>query len=257
MKKINWIIFVVIYLMITNLANAQNEIATDVQKESRQIAIAVAEPSYSILNESTAQILNNRLNQAIALNGLGSVSKSAKFLLVPSVTLISKDVTTNIPQQFVVEVEVVFFIVDNSRKTVLQQEAITVKGIGTTEAKAMNKAISSIQARNSRLKNLIVKGKEKIVAYYEDQCETLMKSIQSYIDRKMYFEAYFELNAVPHLNNNTSCYDRSLELLKQLDEQEKQEAEAKMESQTNDVDWVTNGTPDDQETPQPTENQEE
>lgn len=256
MKKINRIFIVVLYMMMMNFITAQNDITTNVQKEVNGIAIAVAMPDQSILNESCSQILENRLNQAISLNGLGSVSKSAKFLLVPSVTIISKELTTDIPQLFVVTIEVVIFLVDNSRKIIMQQGAITLRGISSNESKAFQKAVSSLQARNPNLKNLIVRGKEKIVAYYDNQCDILMKSIQSYIDRKMYFEAYFELNAVPHLNNNISCYEKSLELLNQLNEQEKQEAEAKMASENPNVDWVTDDTPDQQET-QPTSEDEE
>ncbi|MDD4848608.1 MAG: hypothetical protein PHR53_07595 [Bacteroidales bacterium] len=241
MKTIKNTLIVLLCVCYASFSHAQTT-AAEQSPESKRISIAVVLPSAMPVNDNDADILFNRLTQSIALNGLSSLSHSAKFVMVPSITVLSKEVTTQVPQQFVVELELTLFLVDMSNKNILQQSSMTLKGIGPTETKAVNKAITTLQARSPQLKKFIVQGKEKIVAYYEDQCEILMKSIQSFIDRKMFFEAYFELIAVPHLNNNVGCYEQSLLLLQQIEEAQQQEAQNKMNNEKSDVDWVENNT---------------
>ncbi|HPH57359.1 MAG TPA: hypothetical protein PLC41_04915, partial [Bacteroidales bacterium] len=154
------------------------------------------------------------------------------------VTLLSKDVTTTIPQQFVVEMEVFLFIVDVTQKTILQQESIVIKGIAENESKAVLKAVSSLQARNPSLKNLIVRGKDKIVAYYNTECDVLLKKAESLIARKMYYDAVVELESVPLLNNNVSCFEKSLQMLEQIDQSIRLEAKDKMEQGEHNLDWL-------------------
>ncbi|MDD2617659.1 MAG: hypothetical protein PHT87_02555 [Bacteroidales bacterium] len=205
-------------------------------KEASRIAIKVEMPQNIDLKTDASNILFNRLNQAVALNGLGA--SSGKFLLVPRVTLLSKDVTTTIPQQFVVEMEVFLFIVDVTQKTILQQESIVLKGIAENENKAVLRAISSLQARNPRLKNLIVRGKDKIVAYYSTECDILLKKAESLIARKMYYEAVVELESVPLLNNNVSCFEKSLKMLEEIDQSIRLEAKTKMEQSEHNLEWL-------------------
>lgn len=229
MKKITCLI---LGLMLPLFATFAQEI-----KEASRIAIKVEMPQNLDLRTDASNILFNRLNQAVALNGLGAAS--GKFLLVPRVTLLSKDVTTTIPQQFVVEMEVFLFIVDVSQKTILQQESVTLRGIGPNENKAVLKAISSLQARNPSLKNLIVRGKNKIVAYYDTECDILLKKAESLIAREMYYEAVVELESVPLLNNNVSCFEKSLKMLEEIDQSIRLKAEEQMRQTEHDLDWIS------------------
>ncbi len=228
MKKICTLLLGLILPFMASFAQEINE--------ASRIAIKVEIPQNIDLKTDASNILFNRLNQAVALNGLGA--SSGKFLLVPRVSLLSKDVTTTIPQQFVVEIEVYLFIVDVTQKTILQQESIVLKGIAENENKALLKAVSSLQARNPRLKNLIVRGKDKIVAYYNTECDVLLKKAESLIARNMYYDAVIELESIPLLNNNVSCFEKSLQMLEQIDQSIRLEAKEKMEQSEHNLDWL-------------------
>lgn len=203
---------------------------------SKNIAIKVEMPKNLPVKNDAGNILFNRLNQAVALNGLGATS--GKFLLVPNVTVLSKDVTTSIPQQFIVELEVSMFIVDATQKTILQQESITVKGIAENEGKAILKAISSIQSRNPRIKNLIVRGKEKIANYYNQECDLIIKKVESLINRDLYYDAIVELEAIPQTLENAACYEQALKMLEQIDADVRSKAESQIQTAEYDLDWV-------------------
>lgn len=228
MKKIYTLILVLALPFVMSMAQEIDE--------ASRIAIKVEMPQNIQLKTDAANILFNRLNQAVALNGLGA--SSGKFLLVPRVTMLSKDVTTTIPQQFVVEMEVFLFIVDATQKTILQQESVVIKGIAENENKAVLKAVSSLQARNPKLKNLIVRGKDKIVAYYNTECDLILKKAESLIARNMYCDAIVELEAIPLLNNNLSCFEQSLQMLERIDQSTRLEAKEKMRLSGHQLEWL-------------------
>lgn len=202
----------------------------------RNIAIKVEVPQNLSIKTDATNILFNRLNQAVALNGLGA--SSGKFLLVPRVSVLSKDVTSSIPQQFIVELEISMFIVDASRKTILQQESIVVKGIADNDEKAILKAIGNIQARNPKIKNLIVRGKTKIVEYYDQECDLILKKAESLIQREIYYDAIVELESIPQTLENKECFEKSLKILEGIDGDIRSKAESQIESAEHELDWI-------------------
>jgi len=212
--------------------------AQDKNKNAGRIAIQVEMPKNLSVSNDASLILFNRLTQAVALNGYGSTS--SKFLMVPIVTLISKDITTNIPQQVVVDLELSLFIVDNSTRTILQQESINLKGIAESEQKAILKAISNLKARHPKLKNAIVRGKEKIVAYYETQCDDVIKSARTYLERGMDFEAMQVLMNVPATPETMGCYESAQNMMSDIEYDARVAAEAKAAELPQDVEWLTN-----------------
>ena len=60
-------------------------------------SIRVLPVSTDIIGNNAAEMLYNRLNQAVSLNGMASTDNSNKFLLIPSVTVMSVEPTTTVP----------------------------------------------------------------------------------------------------------------------------------------------------------------
>ncbi|MDR2084706.1 MAG: hypothetical protein LBP67_06905 [Bacteroidales bacterium] len=205
-------------------------------QEASRIAIQVQMPNNLSINNDASLILFNRLTQAVALNGLGAYS--SKFILMPIVTILSKEITTTIPQQVVVDLELSLFIVDNSRQIILQQGSINLKGIDENEQKAILKAITNLKARHPKLKNLIVSGKEKIVNYYDTQCNDIMNTVQSYLDRGMYVEAIIELESVPSAPETMPCYEKAQKMLVNIDNVKRSTAEKKISESEPDLEWI-------------------
>lgn len=227
--------FKIIFCLVL-MTFAFTETKAQQSEAASRIAIQVEMPKNLSINNDASLILFNRLTQAVALNGLGSFS--SKFILVPIVTTLSKDVTTSIPQQVVVDMELSLFIVDNSKQIILQQESITLKGVAESEQKAILKAVTNLKARNPKLKNLIFRGKEKIVNYYDTQCNDIMIAIQSYLDRNMYYEAIFELQAIPSDPETISCYKVAQQALVDIDAATRADIEKKISQSEPNVEWL-------------------
>lgn len=167
MKKIKTLLLAVLVMISGTLLKAQSEMTLE-----QMIPVRVMMPVNKQIKGDALTVLYNRVNQAVTLNGLGSSTNESRFLIVTSVTVLSKNVTTSIPPQFMAEVEIAFYFVDNINKVILSQEMITKKGMDNDENKAVAKAIKSIQARDPKLKKLITIGKTRAVEYYKAIDET-------------------------------------------------------------------------------------
>lgn len=169
MKSIRFLLLAMLLSVTGMLLKAQDEMTFE-----QMIPVRVMMPTNNEIKGDALTVLYNRLNQAVTLNGLGATTNDSRFLLVTSVTVLSKTVTTSIPPQHVAEVEVAVYFVDNVNKVILSQEIINKNGMADNDAAALAKAIKSIQARDHKLKKLITVGKKRAMEYYKaiDQNES-------------------------------------------------------------------------------------
>ena len=167
MGKIKSLLLAMLVLVSGTLLKAQSEMTME-----QMIPVRVMMPVNKEIKGDALTVLYNRVNQAVTLNGLGSSTNESRFLIVTSVTVLSKNATTSIPPQFMAEVEVAFYFVDNINKVILAQEMITKKAMDDNDNKAVAKAIKSIQARDPKLKKLINIGKTRAIEYYKAIEET-------------------------------------------------------------------------------------
>ena len=167
MGKIKSLLLAMLVLVSGALLKAQSEMTME-----QMIPVRVMMPVNKEIKGDALTVLYNRVNQAVTLNGLGSSTNESRFLIVTSVTVLSKNATTSIPPQFMAEVEVAFYFVDNINKVILAQEMITKKAMDDNDNKAVAKAIKSIQARDPKLKKLINIGKTRAIEYYKAIDET-------------------------------------------------------------------------------------
>lgn len=223
MKKIRTLILILAFAVVS-VVNAQ--------------AIRVLPVSSDNISNNAADVLYNRLNQLVTLNGLASTDNSNKFLLVPSVTVLSIEPTATAPVKYMAEVEVSLFLVDNTKKLVMSQETVVKRGVAENESKAVSEAVRSIKSRDPKLKKMIVNGKKKIKDYYDTECETVVKTINAYLECGMVNEALNELNAIPQIDENNGCYDNALNILSKISQEQQNSANSAIENETPDVSWI-------------------
>lgn len=162
MKKLKVLILAMLVMLASLAVNAQDD-----KSSEQNMSVRVLMPVNKNVKDEALTVLNNRLNQAVTLNGMGSSTNENRFLIVSSVTVLSNEATASVPPQYMAEVEVAVFFVDNINKTILSQETITKKGLDSSNDKAVSKAIQQIQARDPKLKKLIKIGKDKALQDYQ------------------------------------------------------------------------------------------
>ena len=223
MKKLRSL-SLLIFVLLSNIVMAQY--------------IRVLPVSTDNIGNNAAEMLHDRLNQAVSLNGMASTDNSNKFLLIPSVTVTSVEPTTTTPVQYVAEIEISLSLVDNSRKLLISQEILTRKGVADNENSAVMESIKSLKGRDPKLKKLIVNAKNEIIEYYNTECEKIIETITAYIEMEMYDEALDELNAIPQTDADLECYKNSIDILNKISVEQQTKSNNIIRNENPDVSWI-------------------
>ena len=85
---------------------------------------------------------------------------------------------------------------------------------------------------------MITVAKDRILDYYNNECETVMQTINTYLEMEMYDEALNELNAIPQIDANLDCYNNSMNILSKISMEQQQSSNNNIRNSTPDVSWV-------------------
>ncbi len=175
-----------------------------------RVAIAAIVPDEAGVQGGSQRMLQNKMMQIASQNGLGATEDRAQFVMVPMITIINKDVTPTAPPQVSLRIEVSLYIVDVMSRTIFNQTSIELRGVGNTEERAYTQALNSINPRHGQFRGFIEKSKEKIIEYYNSQCDALITKAKALAGQKKYEEALFSLLFVPDVSRE--CYDKCMNI---------------------------------------------
>lgn len=206
MKKILLILVAFVFGLNLNAQNSQGK--TD---DLGRIALAAIVPDQAEgIPQSARQLLANKMEQVAVQNGLGAAASNPRFCIVPVVNVLSKEITPTAPPMQALNLDVTFYIVDAASQTIFSQTNIQVKGVGQTEDKAYIQALKNLNVKAGQFKGFVEKGKEKILEYYNSQCDVVLKGAQALAGQKKYEESLFTLLSVPDVCRE--CFDKSMDL---------------------------------------------
>ncbi len=174
-----------------------------------RIAIDAVVPSEAGIKGSAQQMLQNKMMQVATNNGLGSVAGS-QFVMVPMISIISKDVTPTAPPMVALNMDLSLYIIDLDSRAIFSQTTISLKGVGKTDEAAYTQALRNVNPRHGQFRGFIEKGKEKIVEYYNSKCDVILSTAKALAGQKKYEEALFTLMSVPDISRE--CFDMSMNL---------------------------------------------
>lgn len=188
MKKILFVIWIFCCL-------PWNGIGQKILSSKDMVAITPAVPSELALPEYARKALYQKLIQVVTQNGFGSIS--GDLFLTANVIVTDKQVTATVPAQFVVNLEVSFYLLNLQEKVILAEMALPLKGIDKTENKAMSQAINNLNPRNPTVRNFMNQCRTKVIDYYTTRIPALLAKARSLADRTDYTGALAVLAAVP------------------------------------------------------------
>jgi len=214
MKKILFLLLVLFAVQRVSFSQNNQDKLDDLER----IALAAFVPEQADgIPSSARQILLNKMLQISVQNGLGASGENPRFCIVPSLNVISKEISPTAqeisptaPPMVVVNIEVTFFIVDAASKTIFSQTSVLVKGVGTNKNKAYISGIKNINVKAGQFKNFVETGKQKIIEFYNSQCDIILEHAQALSAQKRYEEALFNLLSVPEVCKD--CYGKSMDL---------------------------------------------
>ena len=165
------------------------------------------------MTASAKQVLNTRLGQIITKNGISDVSYNSRFIITPNVSVISKDVVASAPPKIAYNLDVTLYIGDGLNGTLYSSRSFNVKGVGNNETKAYIAAIKQLRANSNEMQSFVSEGKEKIIDFYNTNCEMINKEATSLANQNRYEEA---LNLLVNIPSISSCFDKSQRAIKNM-----------------------------------------
>lgn len=202
MKRITLILFTA---LIPMLGMAQSSLGkTD---DIGRIAIAAIVPNEANIPSGAQQTLQSKMTQIATQNGLGATANS-QFAILPMVSIINQEVTPTAPPMIALHMEITFFIVDAQSQAIFSQTSIIMKGVGKTEDAAYAQGLKNLNPKHGQFRNFIDKGKEKIIEYYNSQCDVIISSAKALEGQKRYEEALATLFSVPDVSRE--CFDKCM-----------------------------------------------
>ncbi|MBO7495665.1 MAG: hypothetical protein J6T98_03860 [Salinivirgaceae bacterium] len=205
MKKILLIIgFGVAFAFV---GNAQNNLGKTDDKGRIALAPVVNDNNMPM---SAKSALESKMRKIGVLNGLAGDGSNPMFSMRATIDVVSKDLTATAPPKHALTLTVNLFIVDNSTGNVFSQTSVDIKGAGQNESKAYMSAIKNLDPKRGQFKSFVDQGKNKILEYYNSQCDLVISKATSLKAQGRDEEAAAVLYSVPTVCKE--CYDRCMEL---------------------------------------------
>lgn len=155
--------------------------------------------------------LNQKLLQMVTKNGFGSIS--GEIILTANPVITNKQMSSTVPQQFIVDVDLSIYVVNFKERIVVNEITIPLKGINRIENKAFIFAINSLNANSPKVRNFMNQTRSKIIDYYSTKIPTIISTAKSMAYRSEDKEAFSLLAKIP---NFVSQYPEVLELMNSI-----------------------------------------
>lgn len=200
----------VMFLLAFHVLSAQNNANTLNDLDRIGIAPYVSEQVEYLPSGARAN-LQSKLGQIINANGLGHSLYNTRFILTPNIQVINKHIVAAAPPRVALDLEVQLYIGDGMEGTKFGSTSVSVKGVGSNENKAYIHAIQQIKPGNSQVNRLIASAKQRILDYYNTQCDFILKEAEVAAMQNNYDQALFILSGIPRINKE--CYLKATELI--------------------------------------------
>lgn len=178
--------------------------------DAGRIALAaVVSDQIEGITPSTQSYLLSKLNRIVSKNGMGSSSYKSRFIITPNIVVLSKDVTTTAPPMQAYTLEVTLYIGDGIEGKLFSSTSSTLKGVGSSETKAYRAALKNIKTSDPSYQKFIDQAKEKIIEYYNTQCDFILKEADMLASKNEFDAAIAKLVGIPEVCKE--CYNKAMD----------------------------------------------
>lgn len=155
---------------------------------------------------SAKKMLINKLGQLVTANGISDNQYNSRFIITPNIVVATKEIMPTAPVKVVLILDITLYIGDGIAGTLYASESFNVKGVGTTETKAYIQALKQLKPKNEAMQSFISKGKEKIIDYYNSNCNQIHKEADVLENSGQVEDALGLMLSIPA---SSSCFDKS------------------------------------------------
>ena len=185
------------------------------QSDASLVSISAVQPDYENIPEEARANLETTMQRIITSCGVAN-SAADRFIMTARMDVITREVNT--AGMIVQRMEMTFVIGDVIDEKIYGTTTINAVGIGTTETKCLIKAFQGIKSNNEKLANLVNTAKDKILAYYTDNCHLVLQDAERMVGMQQYNDALAILVGVPQACEEcyTACQTKAVDVYKLL-----------------------------------------
>jgi len=166
-------------------------------KDTISIKLTPYVPENLDIGATGVKLLVDRLNSGITKVGFGGDGSNPRFIIGPSITLLSKNITSTAPTKYANTYEINFMVVDVVTETIFTSYQTEFKGIGDSPEKAFLSGIRNIKFDNKEFMDFLVSAEEKIFSFFESNCGAILAEANSEAQMRNYDEAFAILKSIP------------------------------------------------------------
>lgn len=159
---------------------------------------------------ASKDMLASKMRQICTLNGLAGEGSNPLFSMKATIDVLSKELTATAPPMHALTMTVNFYIVDNETGNVYSQTSIEIKGAGQNETKAYMAAMRNIDPKRGQFKAFVDQGKNKIIDFYNSQCDFVISKANALKAQGRNQEASQVLYSVPKVCKD--CYEQCMQI---------------------------------------------
>jgi hypothetical protein len=154
--------------------------------------------------------LENKLSQIITANGF-SGDYNQRFILTANISVLTKDITPTAPPQHAYTLAITLYIGDGVSGILFASTSTTAKGVGETETKAYINALKNLKTTSPEYQSFIETGKNKIIAYYNANCDFIIKEAAVLASTHSFEAAIARLASIPTASEE--CYFKAMDAI--------------------------------------------
>lgn len=170
-------------------------LSTSAQDCTMPVTIQLDE-DFAGVPSSALNVLYNSLNRIAADNGF-STEGSTPFVITAHCDVLDKSNLPGPPVKTVYNLGLTLYFADAFTQKKFATAYITLNGIGNGEVKSYTDAFRRINANNAEVKNLIKRGRESMIKYYDTEYHNIIKEAKRLESLQQYEDAIALVLAIP------------------------------------------------------------
>jgi len=176
------------------------------------VVIPYIQDKIAPLPEETRSYLETKLSQIVTKDGIAGAG-FGQFYLISKFALLNKDILPGPPVMISQKISVTLSLFDYFGEKVIASTTLELQATGANENKAYINGIRNLNPDNAKVQEFLKSGKEKMLSYYDNNYNTIIKKAQNLAAMKQYEEALFYLSAVPECSKG---YDATTAVAKSV-----------------------------------------
>jgi len=185
---------VILSLMAMALCLGLSAQDKDIQYIPLRVEVAGVQEDFP---EAAAKQLENKLNLMLTQHNVVTTDANERFVLVCFAVPQDKDILAGPPTQIIEVMDMTMYIADVKAEMIFSSVAQTVKGIGTTEARAYMDAFKHMNISEDKLDQFLNDGLSKIMEYYDHEAQRIMIEAQAMAVMHDYEHALHHIMLIP------------------------------------------------------------